>query len=223
MSPARPEPPAVSGRLLTRHDAEQPEALLLMLHGGTANSVDPVDERSASWRRSRWMMSQIQGRAARRNVSTWLLRYQTRGWGGSGATGSSVADARWALDEVRRELGDLPVVLLGHSMGGRTAVAVADQASVTGVVALAPWLPRGESIRPLTGKHFAAAHGRSDRITSARQTREFVERARTVAAAADFTDMGRVGHYMFRRIGRWNDFALDTSLAFVDAGSPSHL
>ena len=41
----------------------------------------------------------------------------------------------------------MPVVLLGHSMGGRTAVAVADDPSVVGVVALAPWLPAGRAER----------------------------------------------------------------------------
>ncbi len=128
-------------------------------------------------------------------------------------------DARWALDEVRRELGDLPVVLLGHSMGARTAVAVADDPSVTGVVALAPWLPADEPNRTLTGKHLAAAHGRTDRITSARATREFVRRAEAVAASAEFHDMGRVGHYMFRDIPAWNRFAVDRSLRF--AGLPA--
>src|SRR3954451_3412657 len=105
-------------------------------------------------------------------LSTWLLRYAVRGWNG----GAPVADARWALDEVRRELGDVPVVLLGHSMGGRTAVHVADDPSVVGVVALAPWLPAGEGIAALSGTPLVAAHGRRDHLTSARATRAYVER-----------------------------------------------
>ena len=202
---------------LTRHDLADPRALILMLHGGRADGLAPVDDRSASWRRSRWMMSQITGRAHRAGVSVWLLRYGVRGWNaGRALEPSPVPDARWALDEVRRELGDLPVVLLGHSMGGRTAVAVADDPSVTGVVALAPWLPPGESHRALAGKHLAAAHGRADRITSAKATRAFVRRAVPVAASAEFHDMGRVGHYMFRNILSWNGFAIDRSLTFVE-------
>jgi predicted esterase len=201
---------------LTRHDAEDPRALILMLHGGRADGHAPVDERSASWRRSRWMMTHITGRANRAGVGVWLLRYGVRGWNARATTGPSpVPDARWALDEVRRELGDLPVVLLGHSMGARTAVAVADDPSVTGVVALAPWLPADEPNRRLTGKHLAAAHGRADKITSARATREFVRRAETVTASAEFHDMGRVGHYMLRDIPTWNRFAVDRSLHFV--------
>lgn len=206
---------------LTRHDVEDPRALVLMLHGGRADGHTPVDDRSASWRRSRWMMTHLGGRAERAGVGLWLLRYGVRGWNArASTTPSPVRDARWALDEVRRELGDLPVVLLGHSMGARTAVAVADDPSVTGVVALAPWLPADESNRTLRGKHLAAAHGRADRITSARATQAFVRRAEPVTASAEFHDMGRVGHYMFRGIPAWNHFAISRSLAF--AGADAH-
>jgi predicted esterase len=202
---------------LTRHDLAEPRALILMLHGGRAEGRAPVDERSASWRRSRWMMSQISGRAHRAGAAVWLLRYGVRGWNaGGGAEPSPVPDARWALDQARRELGDLPVVLLGHSMGARTAVAVADDPAVTGVVALAPWLPPGEPHRALAGKHLAAAHGSADRITSAKATRAFVRRVEPVTASAEFRDMGRVGHYMFRRVPAWNEFAIERSLAFAE-------
>lgn len=200
-------------RLDTTRD---PAGVVLMLHGGQANSHDPVDDSSTSWKRSHWMQRQIAGRAHAQGVNLWLLRYQSRGWNaGSAATPSPVPDARWALDEVRREYGDVPVVLLGHSMGARTAVAVADDPSVTGVVALAPWLPADDPIHPLTGKHLLAAHGRSDKITSFRATKAFVRRADEVAASAELQDMGRVGHYMLRRHRAWNHVALTHSLRFV--------
>src|SRR6476661_10874924 len=172
---------------LTRRDAGgSPEGLVLMLHGGRADGLAPVDDGSASWRRSRWMMDHVHGRMNRAGVSVWLLRYSIRGWNARVASPPSpVPDARWALDEVRRELGELPVVLLGHSMGARTAVAVADDPNVTGVVALAPWLPADEPNAALTGKRFAAAQGRRDKITSFRQTRAFTRRAEGVAASVE--------------------------------------
>ena len=200
---------------LLRRDVDgTPRGLVLMLHGGRADGLTPVDERSASWRRSRWMMGHVGDRLQEAGVSVWLLRYSLRGWNARSANPPSpVPDARWALAEVRRELGpDLPVVLLGHSMGGRTAVAVADDPSVTGVVALAPWLPQDEPVGPLAGKHLAAAHGRSDKITSFRQTRAFCRRAEEVAASVEVRDMGRVGHYMFRNVPAWNSFAATRSL-----------
>jgi len=205
-----------SPSLLRRDPATAASGLVLMLHGGRANGLTQVDDRSASWRRSRWMMGHIEDRLHAAGVGLWLLRYQVRGWNaGAAAQPSPVPDARWALDQVRAQLGPLPVVLLGHSMGARTAVAVADDPSVNGVVALAPWLPADEPVRPLAGKHLAAAHGRTDKITSARQTEAFVRRAGSVAASTEFADLGRVGHYMFRRIARWNDFAATRSLAFL--------
>jgi pimeloyl-ACP methyl ester carboxylesterase len=204
---------------LTRRDAGGgPTGLVLMLHGGRANGLGEVRERSVTWRRSRWMMNQIAGRLTIAGASVWLLRYQVRGWNaGADAGPSPLPDVRWALDEVRREHGSLPVVLLGHSMGARAAVAVAGDPDVVGVVALAPWLPADEPTEPLAGKQLAAAHGSADKITSARQTRAFCGAAGTVASSAEFQDMGRVGHYMFRRVSAWNRFAVTRSLAQLGA------
>jgi predicted alpha/beta-hydrolase family hydrolase len=208
---------------LTRRDVDgTPRGLVLMLHGGRADGTDVVDDRSASWRRSRWMMDQVADRFERSGAGVWLLRYGVRGWNARTASPPSpVPDARWALAEVRRELGDVPVVLLGHSMGGRTAVAVADEPNVVGVVALAPWLPGDEPNAALRGRHLAAAHGSTDKITSARQTRAFCRAAEGVAASVEMQDMGRVGHYMFRRIPAWNAFAVDRSLAQLGLREPS--
>lgn len=202
---------------LHRLDAPgRPAGLVLMLHGGQPNSHEPVGERSTSWLRSRGMQHQIAGRMHAHGVGLWLLRYTHRGWNaGSSPQPSPVPDARWALDQVRRELGELPVVLLGHSMGARTAVAVADDDLVTGVVALAPWLPPDEPVRGLEGKHLAAAHGRADRITSFKATQAFVRRAGSVASSAELVDMGGLGHYMLRGLRQWNDVAVTRSLKFV--------
>ena len=40
-------------------------------------------------------------------------------------------------------------------------------------------------------------------------TEAYVERARDVAAAASFTDMGDRGHYLLRGVSAWNSFAVD--------------
>jgi hypothetical protein len=97
-------------------------------------------------------------------------------------------------------------------MGGRTAVAVADDPSVVGVVGLAPWLPPGESHAPLAGKSLAVAHGRWDRITSMQHSRAFCQGAQGVASNVEMVDMGRVGHYLLRSVRAWNLFAVSRSL-----------
>ena len=194
---------------LTRHDPPDIRGVVLLLHGGQQHSTERVDGRSASWRRSLLMQRSITPRAHEAGVATWLLRYRFRGW--NGGTGP-VADARWALEEVRRTLGDVPVVLLGHSMGGRTAVHVAADPAVRGVVALAPWLPADEPVVALAGRTLTAAHGRRDRITSYEATAAYVERAADVAKEAMMVDMGPVGHYMLRSAAEWNDVATGAAL-----------
>jgi pimeloyl-ACP methyl ester carboxylesterase len=195
---------------LTRYDAGvRPRAVVVMLHGGKARGHEVVDGRSLSWRRTAAMQRDIARAAQEADVSTWLLRFTHRGWNGGA---DRIADARAALDDVRRQLGDVPVVLLGHSMGGRTAVHVADDPSVRGVVALAPWLPPGESVAALRGKSLYAAHGSRDRITSARGTAAYVRRAAEVADVAEFTDMGPRGHYLLRGRREWNRVASELSL-----------
>jgi pimeloyl-ACP methyl ester carboxylesterase len=205
---------AVPAPSLTREDPPaRPRGVALMLHGGKESSTTPVDGRSASWRRSAAMQRSIAPRLRTDGIATWLLRYRRRGWNGGAGP---VADARWALGEVRRELGDVPVVLVGHSMGGRTAVHVADDPSVVGVVALAPWLPAGEDVAAVTGTPLLAVHGRRDHVTSPRATRAYVERLAATGTRAAFLDMGPVGHYMFRRAAAWNDVAASRALAALD-------
>lgn len=203
--------------LRTSDGPGRPEAVILMLHGGKEHSDLPVG-RSASWLRSAAMMRSITRRAHTAGVGVWLLRYRERGW--NGGVGP-VEDARWALDRIREHHGAVPVVLLGHSMGARTAIHVADDSSVVGVVALAPWFPADEPVAALAGKHLLAAHGHADEITSFRATAAYVDRARSVAGSTRLQDMGRVGHYMFKHAREWNDVAIGSALDQLGLGLPS--
>jgi len=202
---------------LTRYDAQPgpdglPLGVVLMLHGGKQHSHRAVTGRSASWRRARAMQREIAPPARVAGLSTWLLRYSVTGWNDP-ASPSPVADARWALDQVRESYGAVPVVLLGHSMGARTAARVADDRSVVGVVALAPWFPADDPVDGVAGKPLVAIHGRHDRITSARETRDYLAR---VGERARFVDMGEAGHYMLRRRTQWNRAAVSSCVAMLE-------
>jgi alpha-beta hydrolase superfamily lysophospholipase len=159
------------------------------------------------------MMEQLRRSFHAAGHEVWLLRYRVTGWNhGQAETPSPVPDARWALDQVRAAHGSLPVALLGHSMGARTAVAVADDDQVVGVVGLAPWFPVDEPVEPLRGKRLVAVHGRADRVTAFDATAAFVRRAATVASSATLVDMRELDHYMLRGIGRWNEQARERTL-----------
>ncbi|WP_236240282.1 alpha/beta hydrolase [Streptomyces sp. CC228A] len=95
-----------------------------------------------------------------------VVRYRGRGW--NGADARLAADARWAVGEVARRHGDVPVCLVGHGMGGRAALRAADHAAVVSVLALAPWLPgedvaaEPEPVRQLLGRQVMVVHGTTD-------------------------------------------------------------
>ncbi len=203
----------VSEPTLTTYAAGGPaEAVVLMLHGGKPRSRQPVDRRSASWRRSEWMARSIAAKAHAAEAHVWLLRYRERGWNGGR---DRIEDARWSLDAVRTAHGDVPVVLLGHSMGARVAVHVADDPSVVGVVGLAPWWAAEDPVSTLSGRALVAAHGRRDRITSFAETTRYVERAKGIATAVELVDMGALGHYMLTGVEAWNTVASTSALQLL--------
>jgi len=208
----------VTDPLLTKYDGPgRPRAMILVLHGGKPRSPQPIDGRSASWRRALWLQRDIAKRAHEAGVGVWLLRYRERGWNGGA---DRVDDARWALDQLRAAHGNVPVVLLGHSMGARVAVHVADDPSVVGVVGLAPWWSAEDPVSTLTGRSLRAAHGRRDRVTSFRETARYVERAGPSAETAELRDMGPLGHYMLTGSARWHDVAIGSSLELLGAHVP---
>jgi alpha-beta hydrolase superfamily lysophospholipase len=206
LEPTVSDAPRAAVAMSTLHAVDAPRATVLVLHGGKDRSRAEVTARSLSWQRAAALGRTLGRRLHDEGVAVQLLRYRTAGWNGGR---DRIDDARWALGQIGTSTGEAPVVLVGHSMGGRTACRVADDRRVLGVVALAPWLPADDPVAALAGKELHAAHGRRDRITRARDTRAYVQRAAEVAGAASFTDMGDRGHYLLSGIHAWNSFTLD--------------
>jgi alpha-beta hydrolase superfamily lysophospholipase len=152
-------------------------------------------------------------RGRKHGVAVWLVQYRYRGW--NGAEMSPLADVRWALDEVRRRHGDVPVVLVGHSMGGRVALRAAADESVRGVVALAPWLFDTEPVDQLAGRDILIAHGTLDRITSPRASRRYADRAAAIARRMVYLPVRGDMHAMLLRLQTWHRLTRDFTLGVL--------
>lgn len=188
-------------------------AVVLVLHGGKANSYEPSESKHLSSMRMKPFAAAVHDKGADDGIAVWRVKYRVRGWNAPEL--SPVADARWALEEVRRRHGDVPVVLLGHSMGGRTAVHVLGDASVIGMVALCPWLPH-EPFGGADGKRVVIAHAQVDRWTSPAESLAWAEQARSVATSVSYLTVRGTGHFMLRRAGLWSDLATGFVLAMLD-------
>ena len=206
-------------RLWVAPVAADARGLVLMMHGGAQHGERDVDGRSLALRRTRAMRAAIAPGLRRAGVATAVLRFTAKGWharAAGGAEPSPVRDARAALADLHTAHPDLPIVLLGHSMGARTGAWAADAPGVVGVVGLAPWFPQDDPVEALAGRHLVAVHGNRDRITSPRHSRRYVERAAEVAASARYVDMGPLGHYMLRGAARWNRVAVTETVGVLD-------
>lgn len=187
----------------------------LVLHGGRANSYEAVSGRHLSPARMVPFAQTLRARGGTHGLSVWTLRNRYRGW--NGADMSPVQDARWALSQIRREHPDVPVYLLGHSMGGLTALCVADDPQVRAVVALAPWLNRETPAQRVAGRRVLIVHGTEDRWTSPANSLAYARRAEGTAESVDYVSLKGAGHFMVRRLGIWNSLATGYILdAFAD-------
>jgi predicted esterase len=188
-------------------------AVAIVLPGGKAKSFEPGDPRKLSAVRMRPFATLLHRRGRAHGLAVWTLRYRYRGWNGDER--SPVLDAQWALDEVRRRHGDVPVALVGHSMGGRTALAVGGDPSVRGVCALAPWTERTDPVDQLAGATVLIAHGNRDMMTSPKGSREYATRAARVASRVGYIVVKGDMHAMLVRWRLWHRIATEFSLGVL--------
>ncbi|GLX93553.1 alpha/beta fold hydrolase [Herbidospora sp. NBRC 101105] len=190
----------------------------LVLHGGREVGPGPTSAWQLAVLRMVPFAWAIRNAGTRRGVAVWRVRYRVRGWNGPAA--SPVGDVERVLEQVRLAHGDdVPVVMVGHSMGGRTALRAAGHPSVRGVAALAPWLPKGEPVEQLRGRRVLLAHGTTDRVTSPRATHHYADRVREVTGDVRVVDVPGENHAMVRKPGYWHDLSADFVLSFLPGSS----
>lgn len=131
-------------------------------------------------------------------LAVYLLRYRYRGWNGTRA--DTAADTRWAVGELGRMHGEVPVALIGNSLGGRAAFWAAGEPHVASVVGIAPWLPNGDPVEQLAGRKVLILHGSRDRSgASAKRSLAYASRARTVVPDLARFEVVGDNHFLIRR------------------------
>lgn len=186
-----------------RSGAQPALAVVLVLHGGSADSVTPTQWRNPAVLR----LWPVAGVIAHRvpGAVVFRLRFSVRGWNGTGA--GAVADARWALDRLRSRHPGLPLVVVGHSMGGRVAVHIGGDADVAGVVLLAPWIPSGDPADQLAGVPVVLVQGGHDRSIPLATTEPWISRAARAPAIISRTVLPWAEHAMLLRFWVWHRLA----------------
>jgi pimeloyl-ACP methyl ester carboxylesterase len=199
-----------SPRLIAVSEPRRAEAVVLVLHGGASRRDDPrVSPTQLSVLRMIPIAQRV-AKADRRRLAVYRLLNSTRGWD---TRHTPVDDVHWAIDQLRDGFGsDLPIGLVGHSLGGRAAILAAERPEVHSVVALNPWVYPADGDIDLTGRRVLIVHGTDDRIADPRRSAAAAGRlART--ADVSYVSVNGGKHAMLRRGREFERLAADFAAA----------
>jgi pimeloyl-ACP methyl ester carboxylesterase len=207
-----------SPRLIAVSEPRRAEAVVLVLHGGASRRDDP---RVSPTQLSVLRMIPIAGRIAkadRRRLAVYRLLNSTRGWD---TRHTPVDDVHWAIDQLREGFGsDLPIGLVGHSLGGRAAILAAERPEVRSVVALNPWVYPTDGDIDLTGRQVLVVHGTDDRIAPPDRSAA-AARGLSRTAQVSYVRVAGAKHAMLRRGRDFERLAADFSAAtLLDGRTP---
>ncbi|WP_240653657.1 alpha/beta fold hydrolase [Streptomyces sp. AcE210] len=181
---------------------EPPRAAVILLQGGRSEGTDAVPRLSLAGARMRPFARAVERACEGRGLLVGSVRYRCRGWNGDRE--DPLRDTLRALDELAVRAGDVPTVLVGHSMGGRAALRAGGHRLVQGVVGLAPWCPDGEPVTQLRGRRVVLLHGDRDRTTDPAASVDYADRACAAGAEACTLLMPGGDHAMLRQAGSWH-------------------
>lgn len=179
-------------------------AAVVVLHGGAARQGRAmVSPTQLSVLRMIPVARRIASVGGRRLAVARLLN-SSRGWD---SELTPVDDAVWAVEHLRERLGDVPVALVGHSLGGRAALLAGAHPAVRRVVALNPWVQSTDDV-DLSGRQVLVVHGTEDRIASPQRSRAMAERLGR-RTHVEFLDVPGGKHAMLAQGRRFERAAAD--------------
>ena len=142
--------------------------------------------------------------------TAWWIAWRTRGqgiavyrqrntWRGWDEQQGPVHDTRRSLRTIRERHGDVLVALVGHSLGGRTALLAAQDPQVELVVALNAYVYDSDD-PDLAGTQVLLVHGDDDRVADPARVHRLAERlsatgrVSVVQSTVEGGKHGMVGH-----------------------------
>ena len=159
-------------RLVPVRTPRDPEGVVIVLHGG-ASRGDRVMVSPAQLSVLRMVpVARRIARAGRSRLAVHRLLNTHRGWD---SRTTPVMDVAWALEQVTAQHGDLPVALVGHSLGGRAALLAGSDPQVRSVVALNPWVAPTDRVEGSRAR-VLVVHGTDDRIALPSRSAELARR-----------------------------------------------
>lgn len=202
-------------RLVPVRTPRDPEGVVVVLHGGASRGERAmVSPTQLSVLRMVPVARRI-ARAGRSRLAVHRLLNSHRGWD---SRTTPVMDLTWALDRVVEQHGDVPVALVGHSLGGRAALLGGDAAQVRSVVALNPWVLPSDRV-DLAGRQVLVVHGTDDRIALPSRSAELARRLGRDATVGHVTVPG--GRHAMLRHGRtFETYAADFVTATLLGAEP---
>ena len=195
-------------RLIDVSVPHDPRGVVLVLHGGGSRG-GPMRVSPAQLSVLRMIpVAERAARAGHHQLAVLRLLNSRRGWDTSH---TPVDDVSWALAEIASRFGaEVPVCLIGHSLGGRAALLSAGQPQVRGVVALAPWVYPSDSAPGASDTPIVVIHGDQDRVASPDRSRRVAQTlARQTRVAYIVVEGGK--HAMLSRRRYFDRLAADCS------------
>lgn len=202
-------------RLVPVRTPREPDGVVVVLHGGASRGDQVrVSPTQLSVLRMVPVAHRI-ARAGRSRLAVHRLLNSHRGWD---STTTPVMDVRWALDLIAEQHGDVPVALVGHSLGGRAALLAGDHPQVEAVVALNPWvLPTDRA--DLAGRRVLVVHGTDDRIADPTRSADLARRL-PASTSVGYVSVAGAKHAMLRQGRTFESLAADFVTATLLGDEP---
>lgn len=157
------------------------------------------------------LLTQSLRRRVGADVEVRQVRYRLRGWNPESL--DAVRDGRAALDALVESVGPGPVVLVGHSMGGRVAAHLAAEGRVAAVAALAPWWPANDGDLIPPSCRLLTMHGTADTWTDPAASRTQTLRAKARGVDATWVEFPGAGHFLLQDYARWQRLTAEFAIA----------